>query len=132
MTSYPYAAGDLIETPNTYFYSQYGGRAFVTAWRDDRNKVLRRLPEAVAPLPPQPADPDSRLGLDLLERALAGDIYRLVARKGFAAVEIGAEQDTEIKGIFLNSGLEISDSKDDLNGIRRCLIATPVGELTIL
>ena len=74
MTSYPYAAGDLIETPNTYFSSQYGGRAFVTAWRDDRNKVLRRLPEAVAPLPPQPADPDSRLGLDLLERALAGDI----------------------------------------------------------
>ncbi len=74
MTSYPYATGDLIETPNTYFYSQYGGRAFVTAWRDDRNGVLSKLPEAVAPLLPQPADRDSRLSADLLERALAGDI----------------------------------------------------------
>ena len=73
MTSYPYATGDLIEMPNTYFYSEYSGRAFVTAWRDDRNKILSKLPEAVPPLPPQPADLVSRLGADLLERALAGD-----------------------------------------------------------
>ena len=73
MTSYPYATGDLIETPNTYFYSEYGGHAFVTAWRDSRGKVLSNLPEAVAPLPPRAADPGSRLSVDLLERALAGD-----------------------------------------------------------
>jgi hypothetical protein len=73
VTLYPYATGDLIETPNTYFYSEYNGYAFVTAWRDSRNQVLGRLPKAVAPLPPQAADPDSRLSVDLLERALAGD-----------------------------------------------------------
>ncbi len=73
MTTYPYATGDLIETPNTYFYSEYGGQAFVAAWRGARNKVLAALPEAVPPRPAQPADPDSRLSVDLLERALAGD-----------------------------------------------------------
>jgi methionyl-tRNA formyltransferase len=73
VTNYPYATGDLIEQPNTYFYSEYGGREFVAAWRDSRNKVLSKLPEAVPPLPPQPADPGSRQTVDLLERALAGD-----------------------------------------------------------
>ncbi len=73
MTSYPYATGDLIEQPNTYFYSEYSGHAFVAAWRVSRDEVLSNLPEAVAPLSPQPADPESRLSVDLLERALAGD-----------------------------------------------------------
>ncbi|MDP6689029.1 MAG: hypothetical protein QF384_06005, partial [Alphaproteobacteria bacterium] len=73
MTNYPYATGDLIETPNSYFYSQYGGRGFVAAWREARRAVAARLPEAVAPLPPQPAERGSRMGADLLERALGGD-----------------------------------------------------------
>ncbi len=73
MISYPYATGDLIETPNTYFYSEYGGHGFVSAWRDSRNKVRSALADAVAPLPPQAADPNSRESIDLLERALAGD-----------------------------------------------------------
>ena len=33
MSNYPYAIGDLIEKPNTYFYSQFGGAAFIAAWR---------------------------------------------------------------------------------------------------
>jgi hypothetical protein len=71
--NYPYATGDLIEQPNTYFYSEYGGRGFVAAWRREREAVLAKLPAAVAPLPPQPADPSSRQSADLLERAMAGD-----------------------------------------------------------
>ena len=70
---YPYASGDLIETPNTYFYSQFGGEAFIAAWRAQRNKVWANLPAAVPPLAPQPADTSSQYSVDLLERALAGD-----------------------------------------------------------
>jgi hypothetical protein len=73
VTTYPYATGDLIETPNTYFYSAYGGRDFVAAWRDVRSALLARLPEPVAPAPPRTAEPTSRKSVDLLERALAGD-----------------------------------------------------------
>lgn len=73
MTIYPYATGDLIETPNTYFYSDYHGRDFVAAWRGERAAILAQLPDAVPPLPPQAADPASRMSADLLERALAGD-----------------------------------------------------------
>ena len=72
-TNYPYATGDLIDTPNTYFYSAYGGRAFITAWRGERDKVQARLTAAVAPLPAQAADPASRMSIDLLERALGGN-----------------------------------------------------------
>jgi hypothetical protein len=73
VTSYPYATGDLIEQPNTYFYSEYGGHAFIATWRESRNEVLAKLPEAVAPLPAGPADLSSRMSIDLLERALGGD-----------------------------------------------------------
>ncbi len=73
MTSYPYATRNLIEQPNTYFYSEYSGHAFVAAWREGRNEVLSKHPKPVAPLPAGPADPGSRLSADLLERALAGD-----------------------------------------------------------
>ncbi len=76
MTDYPYATGDLIEAPNTYFYSQYGGRAFVAAWRNDRMKIRAALPEPLAPQPAQPLPPAkaaSRNSVDLLELALSGD-----------------------------------------------------------
>lgn len=69
-------------------------------------------------------------GLDCY-RALSQHIRRLQTPGGFAAIEIGDGQDTEISGIFLNSGLEIQDAKDDLNGIRRCLITATAAELTI-
>jgi hypothetical protein len=73
VTAYPYATGGLIETPNSYFYSEYHGHAFITAWRDDRAASLARLPKAAPPPPPQSVDPASRQSLELLERALAGD-----------------------------------------------------------
>lgn len=74
MTTYPYATGDLIEAPNTYFYAEYHGQAFLAAWRGDRAAIAAKLPDAVPPPPPRPADPASRHSVDLLERALSGDI----------------------------------------------------------
>ena len=73
MTSYPYADGDLIETPNTYFYSEYHGRDFIAAWSQSRDGVLAKLPTAEPPAPVRPADPGSDQSKDLLERALGGD-----------------------------------------------------------
>lgn len=37
---YPYAQGDLLNRPNTYFYSPFHGKAFVTAWLHSREKCL--------------------------------------------------------------------------------------------
>lgn len=36
IAAYPYAQGALLERPHSYFYSAYGGAAFVQAWRADR------------------------------------------------------------------------------------------------
>ncbi len=71
--TYPYATGDLIETPNSYFYSEYHGRVFVAAWRGDRAAILARLPKAAPPPPARSADPASRQSVELLERALGSD-----------------------------------------------------------
>ncbi|CAM5202695.1 Methionyl-tRNA formyltransferase OS=Castellaniella defragrans (strain DSM / CCUG 39792 / 65Phen)OX=1437824 GN=BN940_10766 PE=4 SV=1 [Castellaniella denitrificans] len=35
-SSYPYAAGDLLENRNTYFYTPFGGQDFLHAWRNQR------------------------------------------------------------------------------------------------
>lgn len=38
--SYDYACGDLLEDRNTYFYSRFQGREFLSAWRRQRDAVL--------------------------------------------------------------------------------------------
>ncbi|MFP6747795.1 MAG: hypothetical protein VCD66_09395 [Alphaproteobacteria bacterium] len=73
MTLYPYADGDLIEAPNSYFYSRYDGLEFLTAWRQNRAAVLEISPEAAKPPPVRAADPASRQSAELLERAMGGD-----------------------------------------------------------
>lgn len=37
---YPYATGDLLERRNTYFYTPFGGRDFLQAWRHQRAAFL--------------------------------------------------------------------------------------------
>ena len=70
---YPYASGDLIEHPNSYFYTPYHGSAFIEAWQVGRRAVRRTLPDAIAPPAAKAVDETSNLSADLLERALAGD-----------------------------------------------------------
>lgn len=69
---YPYATGDLIDQPNSYFYTPYKGIQFIDSWRKTRGKTLSRLPN---PVPPKQAvwSPISDSARDLLEKALAGD-----------------------------------------------------------
>jgi len=70
---YPYASGNLIEQPNSYFYTPYSGAAFFDAWRESRQSVRRTLPDAVPPPAASPGPEGSNLSSDLLERALGGD-----------------------------------------------------------
>jgi hypothetical protein len=71
---YPYSTGDLIETPNTYFYTAFGGQKFIDAWRHARAKVLAALPEPMEPPHAAEVDIQSRSAKHLLELALAGDV----------------------------------------------------------
>ncbi len=41
--NYPYATGDLLRKPNTYFYTNYIGVQFLKHWRDERNRVQKCL-----------------------------------------------------------------------------------------
>lgn len=45
--AYPYAQGELLERPHTYFFSSYGGAAFVQAWRADRAACRNGLVQSV-------------------------------------------------------------------------------------
>lgn len=59
MNLYPYADGDKLESPNTYFYSTYHGKEFLRAWLASREAALSGLPAPVAPARPQGRLPES-------------------------------------------------------------------------
>ena len=44
MIKYSYAEGDLLKTPNTYFYTKYYGKEFILSWLNYREKILSNLP----------------------------------------------------------------------------------------
>lgn len=50
IVSYDYASGDLLENRNTYFYTKFHGKAFLTAWRMQREQTIavKQAIEAVA------------------------------------------------------------------------------------
>lgn len=52
---YPYATGDLLEDRNTYFYTPYGGGDFLHAWRQQRDRLMKSLPDP-KPAPEAPAE----------------------------------------------------------------------------
>lgn len=69
MSAYPYSRGDLLEQRNTYFYSTFGGEAFLSAWRAERESALGDLPAAMpAPEAGEGQAPTDRL-LERLYRA---------------------------------------------------------------
>ena len=64
-------------------------------------------------------------GTDGLEfyRRLARDIDRVLAPGGLAALEVGAGQAAEVAALLKSSGLQGLESRCDLAGIERCLLA---------
>lgn len=67
MVEYKYARGDLMGTPNTYFYAAFEGREFVKAWWDVRQAALDALPVPTASAPA--FDPQASGTAALLEAA---------------------------------------------------------------
>ena len=65
--SYPYASGDLIARPQRYFYAPLGGRDFLRAWRETRERALRDLAATrthiPTPVPPVTAPFDTMRAL---------------------------------------------------------------------
>jgi hypothetical protein len=104
---YRYATGDLINKPNSYFYTPYQGIRFLDYWRNARSEVLACLPE---PVPPKPAScgPISFSAIDLLEHAIAGDIaLRDAFVKKFEIFKrIHSQYDESLKAV---SGSDIHD-----------------------
>ena len=59
MKLYPYADGDKLESPNTYFYSSYHGTEFLRAWMAGRDVALSELPKPGAPPRPRGRLPEN-------------------------------------------------------------------------
>lgn len=66
---YKYATGDLLEKPNTYFYSVYQGEAFVSAWARSRAELMMEcsIPDVKGfqPVKDEQASEDSPTGIYL-------------------------------------------------------------------
>lgn len=75
-------------------------------------------------------DHDPRLaldgGADGLEayRAIAASLGRLLAPLGHAVIELGQGQESTVRAIFKNAGLDVSAVVSDLAGVPRALVAS--------
>lgn len=69
MSEYRYAQGDLMGSPQTYFYTAFEGRSFLDAWWLCREEALGDLPDPAEELPQPDTDADGTEGL--LEQGLA-------------------------------------------------------------
>lgn len=72
MNLYTYTFGNLLEKPNTYFYTEYHGLDFLEAWKSDRERVRAKLGNELPPFKGKP---------DLFESLLA----KIAARKSLDA-----------------------------------------------
>jgi hypothetical protein len=89
MKEYPYAMGDLLGKPHSYFYTAYEGREFLVAWRAHRDRCVA----GVTPCPVLPA-PDSQVSAAaLLDRQQRGETVG--AQELMDAVLVGLCADRE-------------------------------------
>ncbi len=49
---YPFDSGDLLNEPNTYFYTKFSGTAFLDAWKKHREQLLSTFPTTGMPSQP--------------------------------------------------------------------------------
>jgi hypothetical protein len=71
---YPYASGDLLEQPNTYFYTPFHGDPFIDAWRQCR-RMARTAADPIQPSQHLAAVADASdqvVMINLLHELLAG------------------------------------------------------------
>ena len=83
---------------------------------------------AIADLEPEVAHGDPSLALDggsdglAAYRALAEAIPPRLSTGGFAAVEIGIDQERQVVDIFMDAGLALIEARVDLGGVVRVLV----------
>jgi release factor glutamine methyltransferase len=88
--------------------------------------------QAIEGLPPEVGLYDPRLALDggadglSAYRALAGDLRRLSEPHGAAVVELGEGQAPAVAAIMAAAGLAVRGVRQDLAGIERAIVLTPV------
>ncbi len=59
--SYPFAEGDLLQNPNTYFYTPYSGAEFLAAWQRQRDATAKDVTPRAANTE-KPAEPFHKNG----------------------------------------------------------------------
>ena len=71
VTNYIYSIGNRLEKRNTYFYTPFLGQPFISAWRKDRESVVKQLKITCLPVEPITVQNDDKSGFALLERLYA-------------------------------------------------------------
>ena len=69
---YTYSIGNLLDEPNTYFYSTYHGAEFIEAWRSSRAKAIDKL--SSINIEPDEKVEGSKDSNDLLETGIVGEL----------------------------------------------------------
>lgn len=90
---------------------------------------IARLQPEIAGFEPRPALDGGADGL-FAYRNIAPGLIRLLAPEGFACIEVGEGQASDVMEIFSGEGLDIRALRYDLNGIGRCLVVENAGRLT--
>lgn len=99
MNFYIYATGNLLEKPNTYFYTEYYGRDFLETWKRDRERIYAVLGSE---LPPEQGKPNLLKNLrDKVEAGESLDIYFIFDAVQGALTEHG-KTDRAVLKQFLN------------------------------
>ncbi len=86
---YPYTEDNLIERPNSYFYSSFGGSSFLNAWRENRALVLGKLPRSKAIEWSAPSISNATAPSTLETRSFLNDLFeRLTTGKSDSGDEV--------------------------------------------
>lgn len=92
--------------------------------------------DAIAMLAPEVAQYEPKLALDggadglNCYRTIMQQLPQLLAKKGIALFEIGQGQEEDVRKIVASCQLLVAGSKQDLQGITRCLLVTGNGQRT--
>jgi hypothetical protein len=81
--SYIYATGDLLEKPNSYFYTPFEGISFLTEWNESRTSWLRSLPTPCANAPESRINYNQNNQCNVIELAYS---KALVAEEGIESL----------------------------------------------
>lgn len=96
--SYNYAQGNLLDKPNTYFYSQFFGADFLLAWRKQRDEIKIKLENfSMLSVDALPTPIESSLLLSEINNKDLVDINRILKITYLNLINTGLNNDPNIK-----------------------------------